>query len=463
MGDSGEKRKVLMSATEELAHFIVETSFDDMPGVVVSAAKTSILDTVGVALAAANEPAAKSITRFVRAAGHSPDATVIGSNLQTGASLAALANGTLGHALDFDDSNWLLVGHASVVATPAVLAEAEAQGASGREVVEAFVIGFEVSSKLGSGLNMGLYNNGWHPTSTIGAMGAAAAVAHLRQFDVIQTRTALGLAASQASGVRANFGTMTKPLHAGLAAEAGVRAADFVEAGLTSNIDILEAKNGYGECFSGKDNFRLDELIAQLGNPFVLEKPGTNLKPYPCCMSAHIAIDALRALIDENSFSAEDVERIDVELMKPNMMNLSYNRPKTGLEGKFSAEYTLSRMLMDRVLRLDTFTDEAVNEPAAQAMMERIYVQEANVPDWKQGTARPATVTVHTKNGTTLQRTGTESRGNATRPMTDDEVQGKFRDCALRCLKESEIEEVLSLLTRLEEQKEIHTLMSLLA
>ncbi len=452
-----------MSATERMARFIAEARLEDMPEAVIAAAKTAILDIVGVTAAAVGEPVAAHIIRYVRAAGGPPDATVVGGGLKTSTSLAALANGTLGHALDFDDSNWLLNGHASVVALPAVLAEAEALGASGRELVEAFVIGFEISSKLGSGMNMGLYNNGWHPTSTLGAMGAAAAVSRLRGYSVDQIRTALGIAASQASGVRANFGTMTKPLHAGLAAEAGVRAADFAEAGITASPEILEAQNGYCESFSGKGNFRLDEVVERLGNPYVLETPGNNLKPYPCCMSAHPSIDALRELIDEKNLTAHDVERIDVDLMKPNMMNLSYNRPKTGLQGKFSAEYTLSRMLMDRALRLDTFTDEAVNDPAAQAMMEKVHVHLAEVPEWKRGTARPATVTVQTKSGETLRKTGTMSRGNAAWPLTKDEVHGKFRDCAERRIGRDKVDEALAILTSLEEQESIHPLMALLA
>ena len=452
-----------MSATERMARFIAEARFEDMPEVVITAAKTAILDTVGVMAAAVGEPVASSIIRYVRAAGGPLDATVVGGALKTSTSLAALANGALGHALDFDDSNWLLYGHASVVALPAVLAEAEALGASGRELVEAYVIGFEISSKLGSGMNMGLYDNGWHPTSTLGAMGAAAAVSRLRGFGIDQIRLALGIAASQASGVRANFGTMTKPLHAGLAAEAGVRAADFSGLGITSSPEILEAQNGYCESFSGKGNFRLDEIVERLGDPYVLETPGNNLKPYPCCMSAHPSIDALRELIDEKDFTTDDVERIDIDLMKPNMMNLSYNDPKTGLQGKFSAPYTLSRMLMDRELRLDTFTDEAVNDPAAQAMMKKVHVHLAEVPDWKQGAARPATVTVRTKGGDIFRKTGTKSRGNATWPLTKDEVHGKFRDCAERNFGRDKTAEALAILTSLEEQESVRPLMSLLA
>ena len=242
-----------------------------------------------------------------------------------------------------------------------------------------------------------------------------------------------------------------------------VRAADFSGLGITSSPKILEAQNGYCESFSGKGNFRLDEIVERLGDPYVLETPGNNLKPYPCCMSAHPSIDALRELIDEKDITTDDVERIDIDLMKPNMMNLSYNHPKTGLQGKFSAPYTLSRMLMDRELRLDTFTDEAVNDPAAQAMMKKVHVHLAEVPDWKQGAARPATVTVRTKGGDIFRKTGTKSRGNATWPLTKDEVHGKFRDCAERNFGRDKTAEALAILTSLEEQESVHPLMSLLA
>ncbi|MEE9240468.1 MAG: hypothetical protein V3U53_04695, partial [bacterium] len=240
-------------------------------------------------------------------------------------------------------------------------------------------------------------------------------------------------------------------------------AADFTAAGITASPEILEAQNGYCESFSGKGNFRLDEVVDRLGNPYVLESPGNNLKPYPCCMSAHASIDALRDLIDEENLTADQVERIDVDLMKPNMMNLSYNRPKTGLEGKFSAEYTLSRILMDGTLRLDTFTDEAVNEPAAQAMIEKVHVHLAEEPGWEEGTARPATVTVRKKDGETLQKRGERSRGTALWPLSEEEVHEKFRDCAERKLGPEKAGEALSILTSLEEQSSVHPLMSLLA
>lgn len=452
-----------MSTTERVAKFIVETRLENIPDHVVNAAKTSIKDTVGVSLAASPEPVAKFITDYVRGMSESGPATVIGKGLKTTPPCAALANGTIGHALDFDDTNWSMFGHTSVAVLPAALAQGEAQGVSGRDVLEAYIIGFEVASKLGAGMHPAVYNNGWHPTSILGTMGAAAAAARLRGMDVEQVCLTLGCAASQASGVRSNFGTMTKPLHAGLAAEAGVRAAGLVAAGLTANSEILDAPIGYCVAFSGKGNYRLDDITDKLGEPYVFETPGNNLKPYPCCMSSHASIDALRDLIDEENLSADGVERIDLELMAPNMSNLSYHSPKTGLQGKFSAEYTLTRMLLDGALKLDTFTDEAVNDPVAQETMKKIHVRLAEKAEWETGKARPITMTLQTKDGRTLEKRANISRGNAGWPLTEEEVHTKFRDCAGVTLELDKVEKSLSILCQLEKLSDIRELMSLIS
>ena len=451
-----------MTPTEAMARFIVETRLETISEKVVVAAKTAILDTIGVSLAAVPEEVGQGIIRYVREMGGAPAATVIGAALKTSPPWAALANGTLGHALDFDDSNNMLNGHASVGVLPATLAQAETRGASGKNVIEAFVIGFEVASKLGSGMNMSLHHNGWHPTCVLGAMGAAAAAAKLRGLGVERTRVALGCAASQSSGLRANFGTMMKPFHAGLAAEAGVRAASLAAAGLNSNTDILDAKAGFCETFCGPGKYRMDDIIGKLGNPFVLDAPGDNLKPYPCCMSSHISVDVLRDLMEKERFSGADVESVDVELLEPNYVNLRHHDPKTGLQGKFSGEYILSRFLLDGALRLDTFTDEAVNAPAARAMMKRVRVHlvEGEV---KHGVPKPAIVTVKTRDGRTFRQRGERSRGNASWPLSMEDIHGKFRDCASRKLAPGKIDELLGILTSLETLPDVRSLMAGLA
>ena len=451
-----------MGVTERMAEFIVETKWADFPALAIERAKKAAVDTVGVTLAGVNEPVGRIVADFARKMGGAPEASIIGSGERAAAPLAALVNGAMGHALDFDDSSYLLSGHPSVVVLPAVLAQGEKQGASGREVLEAFIIGYEISTKLGLGMNPEHYGAGWHSTCTLGTLGAAAAAAHLRGFDVETTRHALGIAASHASGVHANFGTMTKPLHAGLAPEAGLRAAELAAAGLTANTTILEAPRGFLQVYAGGDAPDPDEIAQSLGRPYSLADPGMNMKPYPCCLSTHPAVDALYDLVEEAGVTAADVARIEVSLLEISTQVLRYHAPQTGLEGKFSIEYCLARMLLDRDLRLETFTDEAVREPLLQDWMKKIHVT-ADDMGWRPGERRPSEVRVCLNDGRVLKKRTDVSRGCALWPLEDEKIRSKFRDCAKTTLAADEYEEVLSLLESFEAQPEIDSLMALLS
>ena len=450
-----------MSVTERMAEFIVETKWADFPALVIERAKKAVVDTVGVTLAGASEPVGRIVADFAQKMGGAPEATIIGVNARAAAPMAALANGAMGHALDFDDSSYLLNGHPSVGVLPAVLAQGEVQGASGREVLEAFIIGYEISTKLGEGMNPEHYGAGWHATCTLGTMGAAAAAAHLRGFDVETTRHALGCAASHASGVHANFGTMTKPLHAGLAPEAGLRAAALAAAGLTASTTILEAPRGFLDAFAGGGSPCAEEIVESLGRPYALAEPGMNMKPYPCCLSTHPAVDALYDLVEESNITAADVARIEVSLVEIATQVLRYHAPKTGLQGKFSIEYCLARMMLDGDLRLETFTDQAVREPLLQEWMTKIHVTTDDM-GWQPGMRKPSDVRVHLHDGRVLRKKTDVSRGCALWPMEDAKIRSKFRDCAKSALGAEEYEEVLTRLESLEAQPEIGSLMQLL-
>ena len=450
-----------MGVTERMAEFIVETKWADFPALAIERAKKAAVDTVGVTLAGVNEPVGRIVADFARKMGGAPEASIIGLGERAAAPLAALVNGAMGHALDFDDSSYLLSGHPSVVVLPAVLAQGEKQGASGREVLEAFIIGYEISTKLGLGMNPEHYGADWHSTCTLGTLGAAAAATHLRGFDVETTRHALGIAASHASGVHANFGTMTKPLHAGLAPEAGLRAAELAAAGLTANTTILEAPRGFLQVYAGGGAPDPDEIAQSLGRPYSLADPGMNMKPYPCCLSTHPAVDALYDLVEEAGVTAADVARIEVSLLEISTQVLRYHAPQTGLEGKFSIEYCLARMLLDRDLRLETFTDEAVREPLLQDWMKKIHAT-ADDMGWRPGERRPSEVRVCLSDGRVLKKRTDVSRGCALWPMEDAKIRSKFRDCAKTTLAADEYEEVLALLESFETQPEIDSLMALL-
>ena len=233
-----------MSAAARLAEFIVKTSLGDCPADAVAQVRRAALDTLGVMLAGASEPVARIVRRVVHAEGGIALATVVGTSLKTSPGWAALANGAAGHAHDFDDTNFALLGHPSVPLLSTALAAAEAETADGRALVLGYVVGFEVDVALGTALNPGHYTRGWHSTSSIGTLGCAAAAARIMGLDVVQTRNALALAASHASGLKENFGSMTKPYHAGHAARNGILAAQLAREGLTASETALEGKQG---------------------------------------------------------------------------------------------------------------------------------------------------------------------------------------------------------------------------
>src|SRR6266849_639829 len=230
-----------MRATSVLAEFVVKSRWEDCPATAVDAARRAILDCLGVMLAGSEEPAARIVQQIAEGEGGAPLATIVGTRRRTGAVWAALANGTAAHALDFDDTNFAMLGHPSAPVLSAALAAGELALADGRALVHAFLLGFEVETTLAEVLNPAHYHKGFHATGTLGTMGAAAAAARLLGLDSAQIRTALAIAASQASGLRENFGTMTKPFHAGHAAECGVVAVDFAALGWTATDQILEA------------------------------------------------------------------------------------------------------------------------------------------------------------------------------------------------------------------------------
>ena len=255
---------------------------------------------------------------------------------------------------------------------------------------------------------------------------------------------------------------MTKPLHAGLAPEAGLRAAELTAAGLTASTTILEAPRGFLDVYAGGGSPDAEAIIESLGRPYALAEPGMNMKPYPCCLSTHPAVDALYDLAEEAGLAAAEVARIEVSLIEISMQVLRYHAPKTGLEGKFSIEYCLARMLLDRDLRLETFTDEAVQDPLLQDWMKKIHVT-ADDMGWRPGDRRPSEVRVYLRDGRVLKKRTDVSRGCALWPLEHEKIRSKFRDCAKAALAEEEYEEVLACLESLEAQPEIDSLMRLLS
>jgi 2-methylcitrate dehydratase PrpD len=437
-----------MGTTERLAAFVAQTRFEALPEEVVTAAKRAILDTVGVTVVGAQEEGSRILLDSISASRGEPSASIFGTSLRTSAPQAALANGALGHALDFDDVSTDMRGHPSIPVLPAALAVAEKGGMSGRESLAAFVVGFELECRVGRALGLSSYIQGWHATSVVGALGAAAACANLLGLDVGQACNALGIAASMASGSRQNFGTMTKPLHAGLGARAGVEAAQLASGGFTAATDILEAPMGFGVLFSPGGDWDPDR-VGDPGKPWEILEPGITVKKYPCCYMTHRSLDATLAAIEGHPRNGEEVDSVEVRVAAGSIPALIHHRPQTGLEGKFSMEYCVAAAVLDGGIGLRSFDDESVQRPAAQELLRRVEVVEEPSDDiWSP---QATNVSVRMRDGSTLKAEVTRERGDPQDPLSWDELVHKYRDCVARVLPEDQTVRSVDLIAKFEE------------
>jgi 2-methylcitrate dehydratase PrpD len=450
-------------STERVASFIVNTGYKDIPQEALDIAKMSLMDGLGVAMAGSREATGRAITGYVKTIGGRPVSSVIGGGFKTAPELAALANGTLAHALDYDDHAVTWMGHPTVVLLPSIFALAESQELDGRRILEAYSVGWEVGSKFASRLSIPFFANGWHPTATIGTLAATAACAKLCRLEKQQTQIALGIAASLASGLRLNFGTDTKPFHAGRAASNAITAVLLARDGFTAQQNILEGPIGFCSAFGGK-KLDLDELADQLGSPFDITS-SYSIKPYPSCGLTHRCIDAMLQLVKENDITQKDVA--EIECFTPPMVRdiLLYSRPQTGLHGKFSMEYCMAAAILDKEVSLRQFTDEKVQTPQAQELMSKVRLTFREFPEGKSLLNVPQAVKVKLKNGREHYREVDWPKGYFSNPMTWDEVAEKFRDCTVHSgvLSAEVSENALQLMSKIDSLRSIKELMSIVA
>jgi 2-methylcitrate dehydratase PrpD len=424
-----------MEHTKTVVDYIVASRFETIPDKALAVAKGAMQDCVGVALAGARHPAGSIPAEWARKAAGTGAATVWGGDFQTSTHDAALVNGTAAHALDYDDVTWGLIGHPSVSLVPAVFAIGEAINASGRDVLHAYVVGFEVMAKLGRTTQpRHSLEGGWHATGTIGAFGATAACCKLLDLDADQTARALGIVFSMTSGNVSNFGTMCKPLHAGLAARNAVEAALWAQAGFTSLPHPFDGPRSFHEVYSRGLPADMQPL-AELGKVYELVVRGVVIKPYPCGVALHPAIDAVHALKQEHRFAADDVVSGEAGATAYTVDKLCYAVPRTGLEAKFSMPYTIARSILDDSIGFDTFTDRLVQEEKAQDLTRRIrmYLHDDIERTWKMG-SRPVHVRLNLRDGRVIERRVDISKGNPEVPMTAAELYVKFKDCARKTL-----------------------------
>jgi 2-methylcitrate dehydratase PrpD len=444
--------------TKRLAEFVCGQIFENIPPRVVTLAKSSILDCIGVALFGSTHSNSKKVVSFVTSVGGHPHASVFGSSFKTSAPMAALANGYMAHVTDWDDTIVSMRSHPSATILPAVLAVGEMLHVTGTKILEGYIVGIEVGSKVGRGVNPE-HSKHWHAVGTLGCLGAAAGAAKILRLDVDETRSALGIAASEAAGLRKNKGTSAKPFHAGNAARAGVVAALLVREGLRANPDILEGQFGFGRVYCGEKDYHPEKIVEGLGNPFEIESPGIDIKQYPSCSRTQTGIDAILSLIEEHDIKPEEVDRIDCGVSYTTPLSLIHPNPKTGLEGQFSMGFCISVALVDRKVGLTQFTNEKVNDPRVQRLMKKFHLYiRPDLRGVESSGSNACTLKVRLRNGKEYTKSVEKSKGSAPNPLSKEEQANKFRDCAGVVLSDSQIDQCLDLVGHMEDLREISQL-----
>ncbi|SEP74921.1 MmgE/PrpD family protein [Natrinema salaciae] len=413
----------------ELAAFASSLESEDVPDAARRLGERAILDTVGVTLAGAGAEAGDIAASTVGSGGGGGggEATLLGRDERLPLSDAVFVNATAGHALDFDDVALAAMdGHPSVPMVAPLLAVGEREGATGRELLTAFVAGFETQNYLSRPISPGHYEGGWHATSTVGVFGAAAAVANLLGLSPERTAHALNVAASMPAGLKRNFGTTTKPVHAGQAARSGTTAALLAAEGATADSAAVDGERGFFDLYRGDGEPALERL-PDLGTRWALCEDGIDVKKYPCCYYTHAAIYAAIRLTESHELTPDDVDAVVVTASQGAADALAHDDPATGLEAKFSMPYLIGSAIARQRVGLDAFDEDSIDEPAVQTVRERVSL---TVDDDLPYDSNAARVAVTTRAGDVYERTQDRPPGTHDDPLSDDELHEKFRMCA---------------------------------
>ena len=459
------------SLTAYVADFIASTKYPDIPKDVVQLGKKSILDGLGLALAGSVAKSGELLRRHLQGLGCSDRGTsIIGTSLRVPARFAAFANGTAIHADDYDDTQlavakdrvYGLLTHPTAPALPAVLAVAEQDGRSGKDLLTAYHVGVEVECKIAEAINPRHYQHGFHSTATCGTFGAAAGLANLCGLPTEVACVALGIAGSLSAGLRENFGTMMKPFHAGRAAESGVIAAEFAALGFTATPNILEAPRGFFRAAGG--GYDEGAIRGKLGNPWTFMEPGVSIKPHPSGSLTHPGMTLMLSLLEQHDIRPNQVERVKVGTNQ-NMPNaLIHHRPRTELQAKFSMEFCMAILLLERKAGLPEFTDEVVNRPDVQAMIQRVDFgvhPEAEAAGYDKMTT---IIDITLTDGRAISGRADFGKGSPANPMSYEEVADKFRECAAFSRWPSDkTERVIDTVKRIEDLSNVRELTALLS
>ena len=431
------QRKAMV--TEGLATFVHDLGPEEVPQAVLDKARKAVIDAFAAILCGAASEVAPPLLRYVARSGAQGEASVLGTDVRTSAEMAALANGTLGAALEYDDVFSAMPGHPAAIIVPALCAEAGRTRLHGKSFLDAFAVGYEVGAKVALGIGMGHYQQrGFHATGTLAMFCALAAIARVRHLSVAQIRMAFGIAASMASGLQCQFGTMMKPFHSGWAARCAIAAADLAECGYTASLNAFEQRDGGFIVAYGTAESEPARALETLAAPWSLVDPGFALKKFPSCYAGHRAIDGILQLRAELGLNAANIAEVTCRVAPGALSPMKYPSPNTGLEAKFSVPYALAAGVLDGKYSLWTFTDEAVQRPEVRALLPKMHAIEderclgGDPNELKRSWGSRGFVEVEArtaKNASSKVRVDL-APGHPKRELSWDDLHDKFLDCA---------------------------------
>lgn len=411
------------TASQAIANWSTQVTARHLSDTDIALTRRALVDTVAVAFAGREETASRLARQYAIAEDSRKDCVIWATGDLVSDELAALVNGTMSHVLDFDDVSSPSRGHPSVVLWPAVFAVAERNRNTEIEAQTAFAVGLEIVAKLGRLLAIPHVAKGWHSTPTLGVLGAAVACSWLLRLNATKTSNAIGIAFAQAAGTRANFGTMSKSLQAGIGASAAVRAAKLASLGFDAGTAALDGPAGFSQVYG--DNEPFDALVSELGSPFETCRSGIDIKRYPLCYATHRAIEAVLKLRREHRLSLADVKRVEVIASNKASLALIHERPTTSLEAKFSMQYAMATALHDGFVKLESFSDAMVNRPQVQTFLSSV----SSLQDDGDVLPRWARVRLSLRIGTNLEETVRDLPGSAEHALTEEQLYEKFRGC----------------------------------
>jgi 2-methylcitrate dehydratase PrpD len=465
-GGARPKKPPTQGVTAAVCSFITGAAIARFPAEAIQQGKRCLVDGFGVILAGATAPGSRIVRDFIKGFAGKPEATVLGpERLSAPIALAALANAASGHAMDFDDTQlssspdriFGLLTHPTVPALAAALAVGEQRGASGSALLEAFLTGFEVECKIAEAIDPDHYKRGFHSSGTIGTFGAAASAAKLLGLDAAGVANAIGIAASLGSGIRVNFGSMTKPLHVGRAAENGVLAASLAAGGFTAAADALDGEWGFFQVLGGGAD--PERILGTLGRPFSIVDPGVSFKPYPCGSLGQPSMDGMLKLVVDNDVRPDQIEQVRVRAGSNILNPLRYKTAKTELEAKFCLPFMMSAIILRRKAGIREFADQFVSSEAVQGMMARVETVFDPAIEAQGFEHMRSRIEVRLKDGRQLAQSSDDRyRGGPERPFTTEDLRQKFTDNAELFLAREQIARAIETIESIETLKDVRTL-----